>query len=151
MSKFDKIVSKKIDDYSNLISSLTIDDFKKKLIVTNWSDSIRLMEILTKRHYRRFNVANLITIIGSVLVPVVINVSSDSSAKIISTILGVLVSISAALSQSYRFNDRWKLFRKISEELKIEGENFFALSGNYESYKDHENESFKLFMKNITL
>lgn len=150
MTTFDKIIGDRINEAKELIDSLPLDDFKKKQIKTNWLDSIFLMETLTKKHYKYYNYLNITTIVGGVLIPVVINLPFDLS-KLTATFLGIIVSISAGVNQSYRFNDRWRHFRLISEELKIEGERFFALGEKYIDFNTHDNDAFKLFVTNIEL
>jgi hypothetical protein len=149
MSVFDKLISERIKRTNEMISSLSLDDSKKDQIKNHWLDSILLMEHLTKKHYLRYNYLNLITIVGGVLIPVVINLLPQDSSALVTTFLGVTVSIAAGINQSYRFNDRWRHFRLISEELKIEGELFFALGEKYQSFITHNNEAFKLFITNV--
>lgn len=150
MSKFDKAINDRIKDTQELIEGLKLDEFRKKQIKIIWLDFISLMEHLTQKHFRRYNILNLTTIISGILVPVTINlIPSQYYATLSGTILGVMSSVSAAINQSYRVNDRWRHFRLISENLKIEGEKFFALSDNYHSFTTHEEEAFKLFMKNV--
>lgn len=151
MSVFDNLIKNKIKETNEIIDALTIDEFKKKQVRNNWLDSIILMEHLTSKHYKTYNYLNIITIVGGILIPVVINVIPNTHlcSTLVTTFLGVTVSVATGINQSYRFNDRWRHFRLIAEELKIEGERFFALGEKYQTFTSHENEAFKLFMTNV--
>ena len=152
INSFNKTILQKLSDYEDLINALKIEEFKRKTIKMNWCDCIMLMEILTRKNLRKYNILNYVIIIGGVLIPVTINIIEDDYlAKAIPTLLGVLVGIAASLNQSYRYNDKWKHFREISERLKIEGEHYLSLSGNYRLFENHDNEAYRLFMNNIGL
>jgi hypothetical protein len=149
-NSFETLVNKHINDTVKIIGSISLEDNKKELIKTNWTEFIKLMELLAQKHLRRYNTLNLITIVAGILIPVTINVIPDANvAKLTGTLLGVLVSVSATINHSYRFYEKWRHYRSISEELKMEGENYLSLSEKYERYNDHDREAFKLFMANV--
>jgi len=149
MSKFEKLIKDRVVAMQELVNLTDLDEFKKKQIKVNWLDFIILLETLVKRHYLRYNVFNLIVLIGGVLIPVLLNViPNKETAGIIVTMVSVLVAVCSGILQSYKINDRWRHFRLISEQLKIEGEKFFALTGEYNDYSTHAG-CFKLFINNV--
>lgn len=114
------------------------------------------MECLTRRSQIRFNILNLTTIIGGILLPVVIMFPIPDNClnivicnKIIAAALGIVVSVSTGINQSYKFNDKWRHFRNMSENLKIEGESFFSLSGEYSRFSTCTGEACQIFMTNL--
>jgi hypothetical protein len=152
MKKFEKLIEGWLIETNEVIKELDLDEVKKKQLGTDWIKSIALMEYLTKTNYFRYNVLNLTAIIAGALIPVVLNLDIlkvNGYAIAIGSTLGVMVSLSISINQSYRFNDRWRHFRFVAESLKIEGNRFFSLSENYHSFKDHNGGAFKLFMGNI--
>jgi hypothetical protein len=153
-TNFDKLIKERLDALRVIVNNLPLEknsDHCRNLIKTNWLDFISLMEHLTAKHYKRYNVLNLTTIICGILIPVLINIKEyPEFGRITVTVLGLLVSISAAVSQSYRFNDRWRHFRTIAEELKIEGAKYLSLSEKYKLFDNFE-DGFKLFMENVEL
>jgi len=149
---FKKLIEEKLKESIVLIEQLQLDEVKKTQLKTNWLKSIGLMEYLTKTNYLRYNILNLTSIIAGALIPVILNITylkENDCAIQLGSILGVIVSISISINQSYRFNDRWRHFRYIAEALKIEGERFFSLSESYYSYNDHNGGAFKQFMGNV--
>lgn len=152
-NKFDKLIRTRLQGFTSIIDEAGLDAFKKNQIKNNWLESIVLMEYLTRKHTLLYNICNNVTIIGGILIPVVVNLDDKllhpESAKIIATTLGIFVSVSAGLNQSYRYNERWRHFRLISESLKVEGEMFFSLSGKYTVFNNFTDEAFKLFMTNV--
>jgi hypothetical protein len=45
--------------------------------------------------------------------------------------LSLLVALSAAVEQFFNYGERWRHYRRMAELLKIEGWEFFHLSGHY--------------------
>jgi hypothetical protein len=63
-------------------------------------------------------------------------------------VLGLLVAISAALEEFFRYGERWRHYRQTVEWLKIEGWRFFQLSNPYRRYKTHA-EAYPSFADRI--
>jgi len=51
--------------------------------------------------------------------------------------LGALVAIASAVEGFFRYGERWRNFRNTVELLKIEGWQFFQLSGPYSRRRSH--------------
>lgn len=149
---FDEIIENKVKDYNEIIDALNIEDTPKKILKTNWTTTIELMEVLTTKYYRRANFAIVIIIVCGILVPVTINlIPNEMAAKITATVLGLVSSVTTGINQYFRFGDRWKHFRTKAEELKIEGEQYLSLSGLYKDFSRHDGEAFKVFMSNVSI
>nr|WP_198999881.1 DUF4231 domain-containing protein [Flavobacterium sp. ASV13] len=149
MTTFRKIISSKLEGYKKNVDLVNLDELQKNSLKHDWLSHIILMEYLTKKHYIIYNILNLTIIIAGTTIPVLINLDTNNSyLKYLCTLLAILVSIFSAINQFARPNERWRHFRLISEELKIEGEKFFALTEKYSAYSSHS-EAYKLFMQNI--
>lgn len=148
-NSFAAILKNHLSTYEGIITRLRLPEIETE-ILKNWLNSIRLMECLTARHFRFHNIFTITTIIAGILIPVTINLPvAGNLPKILSTILGVLASVSASINQSYKFNDRWRHFRLIAEALKIEGDKFMALTEKYKSFDHHGGAAFQLFTEQI--
>lgn len=73
------------------------------------------------------------TVVLSILVPCVISFSG-----IFGKILSILCSILIALGSSFKFNDKWSIYRLTSESLKREKFLFLTKAGNYRYNDDAE-------------
>ena len=73
------------------------------------------------------------TVVLSILVPCVISFSG-----IFGKILSILCSILIALGSSFKFNDKWSIYRLTSESLKREKFLFLTKAGNYRYNDDVE-------------
>ena len=135
--------------YETIISQLQIDKSQKEIILSSWLNAIKTYEALCKRNFIYSNISGITLIICSAAVPALINIEDDV-LRIIATVLSVLVTISAGLRQRFRFTEKWKHFRNMSELLKIEGEKYFALTDGYEREDNHIG-AFKMFTKKIAL
>ena len=78
----------------------------------------------------------LLIIIGRVIIPALVSLDlgSNLAAGLVRWTtfgLSLMVAISAAIEGLFRFGERWRHYRTIVERLKIEGWQFFQLSGPY--------------------
>jgi hypothetical protein len=89
-----------------------------------------------------YYVLRLVTIIGGVIIPalVCLDLGSERAGSLVRGMtfgLCLLVAISAALDGFFRYGERWRHYRLIAERLKIEGWQFFQLSGPYARQQNH--------------
>jgi hypothetical protein len=73
----------------------------------------------------------------------------DWNLKVIS-ILGLIVAALTTLNRQLGFEEKWRHYRKTAEAMRNEGDDFFALSGEYEKYQTHK-EAFRAFTKTVTI
>ena len=97
----------------------------------------------SKKQYYRLR---LVTIIGGVIVPALVSLNIDGSngQNNIQQILGWIafglsqaVAISAAVEGFFQYGDRYRNYRNTAETMKIEGWQFFQLSGPYRNAQSH--------------
>ncbi len=130
-------------DLNSLIDGLDLDDLKKHFLKSRWLDQVMWMEGKASNNQKRYYSLRLTSIIGGIIVPALIslNLASDNSkayVQAITFILSLIVAISVALEEFFRYGDRWRHYRQTVECLKMEGWQFFQLAGNYRSYAKHE-------------
>ncbi len=136
---------------SSLINQLDIDDYQKGLIVADWLEFISHLEKLVEKNYIMDKVLTVVSIIGGASIPAVSAFPiSETYSKIVFSILGVITASSVGISQSFKYNEKWRHFRNQVEKIRIEGERFFSLSGNLYSNKTHK-ECLPIFIERISI
>lgn len=138
------IIGHRIESTRLIIDTLNLECYQKELVKTNLIDFVKLMEKLTRRSIRQYNLLNITSLISGALVPVIININLNAElTKYLATALGVIASITMAINQSYRLNDKWRHYRHVSEQMKIEGEMYLSLCGKYEKFKEKDGDNSK--------
>jgi hypothetical protein len=83
----------------------------------------------------------LTIIIGGVIIPALVSLDLGGEAGLYvrwaTFTVSLVVAISAAVEGFFRFGERWRHYRPIVERLKIEGWQFFQLSGPYAQAGSH--------------
>jgi hypothetical protein len=131
------------DNLSGLIESLDISDFQKQSLRSRWLDQVLWMEkrACTARDW--YYILRLITIVGGVLIPALVSITFTGSGAVIIRWVTFFISLSVALSASIeefmKFGDRWRNYRRTAELLKVEGWQYFQLSGPYQRRESHAN------------
>ena len=129
------------EDMSKLIESLDLSDLQKHALKSRWLDQVMWMEKRSGSTRNWYYILRLIAIIGGVLIPALVSVSfgesGDDVIRWITFGISLSVAISAAVEEFLKFGDRWRNYRRTSELLKVEGWQFFQLSGPYSRRDSH--------------
>lgn len=114
------------------------------------------MDGKAKRGVTFYHFVQPIIIVCGVLIPVLEGTSYGDKAQSpfgvgisVVGLLGLVVAILTALTRFFGFEERWQHYRKNAEMMRSEGDDFFALSGNYKEYTTH-NEAFRPFIASVT-
>lgn len=130
-------------DLSELIDTLTISDLQKHFLRSRWLEQVLWMECQANKARNRYYILRLIAIVGGVILPALVSLNIFDKAffaiKWGTFGLSLLVAISVAIEEFFHFGERWQHYRQTVECLKIEGWQFFQLSGPYYSYSEHSN------------
>src|SRR5215217_2417818 len=151
------------EDLSKLIDSINLTDLQKHCLRSRWLDQILWMEGKANRYRSRYYFLRLTTIIGGVIVPALVSLNTPALTGLavsdgtnlglgwIAPVAGwaafalsLVVALSAAIEQFFNYGERWRHYRRMVETLKIEGWQFFQLSGPYHHYKSHT-EAYPVF------
>ena len=128
-------------DLGTLIEALTLVDLQKHFLRSRWLDQVLWMEGRANRARDRYYALRMITIIGGVIVPALVSLSVDGpvhpALRWTTFGLSLLVAISVAVEEFFHYGERWRNYRRTEEWLKLEGWQFFQLSGPYSDYLDH--------------
>lgn len=122
-------------EMEQLIVAIDLPELNKQFLRTRWLELVIWMDGKAQESvwwYRRLRLA---TIIGGVIVPALVslNIGSDMQGLIqaITFIVSLVVAMSAAVEEFFRYGGRWRHYRRMTESLKSEGWQFLQLSGGY--------------------
>ena len=127
---------------SGMIDRLDLDEFRKDALKSRWLDQLMWLESSAAKAKTRFYTLRLITIVGGVITPALVSLN-HGQLKIREvftwTAFGMAqaVAISAAVEELFGFNIRYRTFRNTAEGLKVEGWQYFQLTGHYNRYRSH--------------
>jgi hypothetical protein len=136
----------------SLIDALALSDLQKHFLRSRWLDQVVWMESKTAEAQKWYYLLRLTSIVGGVIVPALVslNISGGKPEPIVSWttfIISLLVAISLAIEEFFNYGKRWRHYRSTVENLKIEGWEFFQLSGKYKD-KSHE-EAYPFFAAQV--
>jgi hypothetical protein len=130
------------EEFGSLIETLDIDDVHKRFLQSRWLDQVIWMEGKTDGARRWYYTLRLTTIIGGVIIPALVslNIGGQAAAWMRWSVfvISLLVAISTAVEEFFRYGDRWRHYRQTVEALKSEGWQFLQLAGVYRRYKSHK-------------
>jgi hypothetical protein len=138
-------------DLGELIAALDLSELQKHFLRSRWLDQVVWMEGRADKARDWYYRLRLTTIIGGLIIPALVSLSINSDLRSILTgtaiptgfvpgltfCLSLVVAISAALEEFFHYGERWRHYRRTVELLKIEGWQFFQLSGPYRRHKSH--------------
>jgi hypothetical protein len=140
-------------DLGRMIDELGLSDLRKQMLRSRWLDQVIWVEGQAYRARNWHYGLRLTAIIGGILVPICVTVSQLPSlawVTWVATALGALVAIASAVEGFFHYGERWRNYRNTGELLKIEGWQFFQLSGPYgRSSHAHAYEKFAARVEEI--
>ncbi len=139
-------------DLGGLIEVLDLSELQKHFLRSRWLDQVLWMEGKAGHARDWYYRLRLTTIIGGVIIPALVslNFTTENDVVIgsITFSISVVVAISAAVEEFFHYGERWRHYRQIVEALKIEGWQFFQLSGPYRRFKSHA-EGYRAFAARV--
>jgi hypothetical protein len=125
-----------------VIDQLELSDLQKRCLRARWLEAVLWMDGKARQAQRVYYALRLLIIIGGVIIPALVSLDlgSNLAAGLVRwTTLGLslVVAISAAIEGFFRYGERWRHYRAMVERLKIEGWQFFQLSGPYNQHASH--------------
>lgn len=125
----------------DLIDQLEMPDLQKRFMKARWLDQVLWLEGKSSSSRDRFYRLRMATIVGGVIIPALVSLNIGGkvgeAVRWLSFGVSQLVAISAASEEFFRYGDRWHQYRNTSEGLKIEGWQFFQLTGPYQTLQNH--------------
>lgn len=122
--------------YEKIISGLPLNELQKQFLRDRWLDQLVWFETKAVANQHRYYVLRVMTIVGGLIVPALVslNLRGDNVATALAWTtfaLSLVVAIAAALDGFFKYGERWRSFRRVTELLKAHGWQFFELSGPY--------------------
>jgi hypothetical protein len=129
-------------DLGAVIDELELSDLQKHCLRARWLHAVLWMDGKARLAQRAYYALRLLIIIGGVTIPALVSLDlgSNLAAGLVRWMtfgLSLVVAISAAIEGFFRYGERWRHYRAIVERLKIEGWQFFQLSGPYAERGSH--------------
>lgn len=128
------------NELQQMIDALNLSELRKRSLKARWLDSVTWMSKRAKISQNWYYALRLTTIVGAILIPTSVTVSRVAALERfvwVGLVLGVLVAIASAVEEFFHFGERWRHYRSTVETLKIEGWQFFQLTGPYSRRKSH--------------
>ncbi|NLG50766.1 MAG: DUF4231 domain-containing protein [Chloroflexi bacterium] len=128
------------NELEQMIDALNLSELRKRALKARWLDSVNWMGNRAQLAQKWYYALRLTAIVGAILIPTSVTVSRVSTLEgfaWVSMGLGVLVAIASAVEEFFHFGERWRHYRSTVETLKIEGWQFFQLTGPYSRRKTH--------------
>lgn len=130
------------EEICSLIKQIELSDLQQQFMKSRWLSQVLWLESRAKQNRNQYYLLRLITIIGGVIVPALVslNINADNVQEAIGWIafgLSQAVAISAAVEEFFHYGERYRHYRNTAEAMKIEGWQFFQLSGPYRNAQSH--------------
>jgi Protein of unknown function (DUF4231) len=121
-------------EMDQLITAIELPELNKQFLRARWLEQIMWMEEKALDALWWYRVLRLATIIGGVIVPALVSWTvgdGDDLIKALTFMVSLVVALSAAVEEFFRYGERWRHYRRTVESLKSEGWQFLQLSGPY--------------------
>jgi hypothetical protein len=122
-------------ELDQLIAAIELPELNKQFLRARWLEQIMWMEEKALDALWWHRVLRLATIIGGVIVPALVSLNLGEDlvplVKPITFTVSLVVALSAAVEEFFRYGERWRHYRRTVESLKSEGWQFLQLSGPY--------------------
>ena len=147
-------------EMSTLIELIDLSELQKRFMKSRWLDQVLWLEGRATKSRNRHYSLRMITIIGGVIVPALVSVNSaniqpnnngiDLKGIFGWTAFGLsqAVAISAAVEELFHYGENYRRYRNSAEAMKIEGWQFFQLSGPYKEATTHQ-EAYAVFAASV--
>ncbi len=128
--------------FSELIDRLDLSDLRKDFLKNRWLDQVTWLEGRATKERNRHHALRLTTIIGGVIIPALVGFGKGNErwqeiASWSAFGLSQAVAVSAAVEEFFAHGEKYRNYRNTAEGLKIEGWEFFQLTGAYRQFESH--------------
>ena len=141
-----------VTDLAGFIETLEVSEFQKNALRLRWLDQVNWLGARSRQARTRYYLLRMTALVSGVLVPALVSLSLTGTAaeaiRWVTFVLSLAVALSTAIEQFFNYGDRWRNYRRRAELLKIEGWQFFQLSGSYRRYDAHA-EAYPKFASRV--
>jgi hypothetical protein len=141
-------------EFGALIDELDLRPMRKRLLKSRWLDQVAWLEGKADRARKAYYRLRLTTVVGAVLIPALVGLDTtsdrlDPGLGIAIWAVSLIVAVSAAVEQFFRFGERWRNYRNTVERLKMEGWLYLQLSGPYGADGASHESSYASFASRV--
>lgn len=139
--------------YEEIIKGLNLDSTQKLVLTVTWLDYLFLLDRRAWVGHRGHTIIQLAVVTLSLIIPIIEgSIYKDRCLYNISLIslISFMIAIMTAITNQLRFETKWSHSRKNAEIVRNEGEDYFALAGNYQSCANHS-DALRAFITTITI
>ncbi|NJL87529.1 MAG: DUF4231 domain-containing protein [Leptolyngbyaceae cyanobacterium SM1_1_3] len=137
-----------------LIDRLELSELRKDFLKNRWLDQVLWLEGRATKERNRHYLLRMVTIVGGVIVPALVGLNNQGDARFRAALgwtafgLSQTVAISAAVEEFFAHGEKYRNYRNTAEGMKIEGWQFFQLTGQYRDFDSHD-EAYKVFASRV--
>jgi len=133
-------------ELEKVIECLDLEEDKKLLLKTRWLFYVHHQNKFANQTKTGYHLLQTLNLVCGILIPIIANVEFELK-NLTLTIIGFIIALSAGIIQSNKLDYRWRHHRKYAELTRSEAFKFFALSDEYEPFKNDggHNKAFSLF------
>jgi hypothetical protein len=136
-----------------LIRHLPLQASEKKLLEYRWLDEVDWTEREATRSLRFHHLLRVIAIVGGVAVSGLVGAGavlqpSTNTLSLAAFVTSLVVTGAIALDEYFRFGEKHRHLRLVTELLRSEGALYFALTGPYAKSKTHA-AAFAVFVERV--
>ncbi len=137
-----------------IIDRLDLADLRKDFLKSRWLDQVLWLESRANKERNRHYFLRMVTIVGGVIVPALVGLNNQGDARFKAALgwtafgLSQTVAISAAVEEFFAHGEKYRNYRNTAEGMKIEGWQFFQLTGPYRDFASHDN-AYKIFANRV--
>jgi hypothetical protein len=143
--------------YKQVLASVTLCAEKRTIIEERYIRMLQASFWKCRRISMLYNTSRIIITIGSIIVPALISIQYISEAPFLFTqsvywatwVLSLLVTISNGFMTMFKFDRKYYLYHASFEQMKTEGWQYLALTGNYKGPKVTHETEFNHFTQTI--
>ena len=130
------------EEMQALIEQIELSDLQRQFMKSRWLSQMLWLESRAQQNRNKYYLLRLVTIIGGVIVPALVslNINGNHVQIVLGWVafgLSQAVAISAAVEEFFHYGERYRHYRNTAELMKIEGWQFFQLSGPYRNALNH--------------
>lgn len=139
--------------FGGLIDRLDLSELRRDFLKNRWLDQVLWLEGRATKNRNRHYALRLTTIIGGVIIPALVGMGQGNNRWQTTLAwwafgLSQAVAISAAVEEFFAYGENYRNYRNTSEGLKIEGWEFFQLTGPYRHFETHT-EAYTAFAERV--
>jgi len=143
--------------YKQVLASITLCAEKRTIIEERYIRMLQASFWKCRRISMLYNTSRIVITIGSIIVPALISIQYISDAPFLFTqsvywatwILSLLVTISNGFMTMFKFDRKYYLYHASFEQMKTEGWQYLALTGNYKGPAVTHETEFNHFTQTI--